>query len=358
MVDAGATSVRSGDDISMADSIAAATWSGASADPTLAAPAVIVCGSLAIDVIGYYAGTLQPTSAAGTFSQSIQLDRLNVEFGGCAMNIAYSLALLGARAYPVVRVGRDFRGDYAAHLRASGVSDRGVLVDEAFAASSHCIVLSDRDGNQLTAFYPGSSAADAAGALPHHDAGALAAAVGARIAIIAPDVSASMIKHAELLSAAAVPYFTDPGQGLSDFSPEAAAALLARTRHLILNDREWDTLLGMLGRSAASVRADLDWLVVTEGAGGLRAWHGVDEIQLPAIAARNAVDHTGCGDALRAGLALGLAQGTALVDALRIGVLCATYNLESQGCQRHRFSRHEFRQRYVECWQTPWPIAD
>ena len=294
----------------------------------------------------------------GSFSQSIQLDRLNVEFGGCAMNIAYSLALLGAQAFPVVRVGRDFRGDYAAHLRASGVSDRGVLVDEAFAASSHCIVLSDRDGNQLTAFYPGSSAAAAAGLQPHHDAGALAAAVGARIAIIAPDVSASMIRHAELLSAAAVPYITDPGQGLSDFTAEAAAALMARTRHLILNDREWATLLELLGRSAEAVRAELDWLVVTEGARGLRAWQGTDAIALPAVAARSAVDHTGCGDALRAGLALGLAQGAALAEALRIGVLCATYNLESQGCQRHRFSLHEFRQRYRECWQAPWPIDD
>ena len=342
----------------MAESVEPATASALRADRSVGGPAVVVCGSLAIDVIGYYAGTLQPQTAAGAFAQSIQLDRLNVEFGGCAMNIAYSLALLGAQAFPVVRVGRDFRGDYAAHLRAAGVSDRGVLVDEAFAASSHCIVLSDRDGNQLTAFYQGSSAASAAGALPHHDAGELASAVGARIAIIAPDVAESMIRHADLLSAAAVPYITDPGQGLSDFAPAAAAALMARTRHLILNDREWTTLLAMLGRSAAAVRADLDWLVVTEGAQGVRAWHGAEEIQLPAITARSAVDHTGCGDALRAGLALGLAQGAALADALRIGVLCATYNLESQGCQRHRFTPHEFRERYVECWQAPWPIHD
>ena len=94
----------------------AASAAAASSKPS---PAVIVCGSLAIDVIGYYAGKLQRAGEMGAFSQSIQLDRLNVEFGGCAMNIAYSLALLGAQAFPVVRVGRDFRGDYAAHLRAA-----------------------------------------------------------------------------------------------------------------------------------------------------------------------------------------------------------------------------------------------
>ena len=342
--------------ISMTELVMTRSSPSDSAAASGGAPVVIVCGSLAIDVIGYYAGTLQPASAAGTFSQSVQLDRLHVEFGGCAMNIAYTLALLGAQAFPVVRVGRDFRGDYAAHLRASGVSDRGVLVDEAFASSSHCIVLSDRDGNQLTAFYPGSSAATATGAQPHHDAGALAAAVGAQIAVIAPDVSASMIRHAERLGAAAIPYITDPGQGLFDFTPEAAGALVARSRRLILNDREWDTLLTMLGRTAAAVRAELDWLVVTQGARGLRAWQGDDEFHLPAIAARIAVDHTGCGDALRAGLTLGLASGASLVDALRIGVLCATYNLESQGCQRHRFSLDELRQRYVDCWRTPWPL--
>ncbi len=319
-------------------------------------PAVVVCGSLAIDVIGYYGGALQGATQQGRLSQSIQLDRLDVDFGGCAMNIAYSLALHGARPYPIVRVGRDFRAGYAAHLQGLGISAEGILVDEAFASSSHCIVLSDRDGNQLTAFYPGSSNPEASARMPHHDAGALGARVGARLALIAPDVAANMLRHAELLAARDIPFVTDPGQGLPDFDADSAHALIARSRSLILNEHEWNVLLRLLDADEASLRERLDWIVITEGAAGLRVLGQQADFRLPAIAPATTVDHTGCGDALRGGLLHGLALGASLEDALRIGTLTATYNLEARGCQRHHFEVAGFVARYEHSWQRSWPL--
>ena len=337
-----------------ADVVSDAAADAIAHDP--ARPAIVVCGSLAIDVIGYYGGTLQGATAQGRLTQSIQLDRLDVDFGGCAMNIAYSLALLGARAYPVVRVGRDFRDGYAAHLQRLGISDTGILVDEEFASSSHCIVLSDRDGNQLTAFYPGSSNPEASARRPHRDAGELGLAVGARLGLIAPDVAANMIRHAELLAARGIPFVTDPGQGLPDFDAGSARALIERSRSLILNAQEWQVLLRLLGTDEAALRRRLDWIVVTLGAEGCRVLEGDGEYRLPAIAPTATVDHTGCGDALRGGLLYGLARGTSLEDALRIGTLTATYNLEARGCQRHDFTGPAFVRRYEASWQRAWPL--
>lgn len=326
-------------------------------DAVRTGPAIVVCGSLAIDVIGYYDGTLRGASSAGRLSQSVQLQRLDVDFGGCAMNIAYSLALHGARAFPVVRVGRDFRDGYAAHLQRLGISAEGILIDEAFASSSHCIVLSDRDGNQLTAFYPGSSNPEASALRPHHDAGELGRRVGARIGLIAPDVAANMVRHADLLAAAGIPFITDPGQGLPDFDHASARALVNRSTCLIVNEHEWAVLLRLLDEDEASLRQRLAWIVVTEGAAGLRVLQGGHETRLPAIPPHSVVDHTGCGDALRGGLLFGLACDIALEDALRIGTLTATYNLEARGCQRHAFTAAEFARRYEASWQRPWPIT-
>ena len=80
-------------------------------------------------------------------------------------------------------------------------------------------------------------------------------------------------------------------------------------------------------------------------------------VTLAAVVPTAYVDHTGCGDALRAGLACALAHGCSLADALRIGTLAATYNLEVAGCQRHTFTKAAFAARYVASFARPWPLA-
>ena len=59
-------------------------------------------------------------------------------------------------------------------------------------------------------------------------------------------------------------------------------------------------------------------------------------------------DPTGCGDAFRSGLMLGLINGWPIVKAVRAGALVATYNLEKVGTQNHNFTLEEFARRYAK----------
>ena len=76
--------------------------------------------------------------------------------GGCAGNIAYSLALLGEKPVIISAAGRDF-GPYAAELQAKGLPLDGIRrVEDIFTAL--CYITTDLNSNQITGFYPGAMA--------------------------------------------------------------------------------------------------------------------------------------------------------------------------------------------------------
>ena len=77
--------------------------------------------------------------------------------GGCAPNIAYTLALLGERPRLMATAGQDF-DDYRRWLEAARrrhVAGRGRSTDK-FTASFFCST--DADSNQIASFYTGAMA--------------------------------------------------------------------------------------------------------------------------------------------------------------------------------------------------------
>ena len=91
--------------------------------------------------------------------------------GGCAPNIAYTLALLGERPLLMATAGEDF-GEYRQWLDAAGVDTSLVKqVAGKFSASFFCST--DQHNNQIASFYTGAMAD--AGELSFRDGGRLRA---------------------------------------------------------------------------------------------------------------------------------------------------------------------------------------
>jgi adenosine kinase len=118
---------------------------------------ILICGSLAFDTI---------TNFEGRFAQQIlpnQVHILNVsflvptlrrEYGGCAGNIAYTLAQLGAEPLIMATLGSD-GADYLERIRSWGASTEYVrVIEDSYTAQA--IIITDTDNNQITAF-PSSS---------------------------------------------------------------------------------------------------------------------------------------------------------------------------------------------------------
>ena len=293
--------------------------------------------------MGEYPGTFSDLPKHDGINLSVQLERIERRFGGCAMNIAYTLKALGESPTPFVFVGLDFDQDYARHLDAHHIDLSGVNLVEA-PYSSHGFIFTDREQNQFTGFFGGPAA--------HHDIGPpLRGFVGDRhagdrrfdFALLAPDIPTNMIAAAETVREAGIPFLTDPGQNLTDFDASGARELVALSHAIVVNEYEHDTLRELAGETVD----DLDLLLVTEGERGTR-WISTGESGREQAAPAAVVDSTGCGDAFRAGYLHASLRGADIRTAVRAGGATAALALETRGTQNHDCS--DFAARYRAAW--------
>lgn len=304
--------------------------------------AVLLTGTLAIDTVCAYPGQLHALPRHPGINLSIQLSGFERRFGGCAMNIAYTLKRLGDAPAPLVFVGQDFAAsDYAAHLRQSGI-DASLIVPTDAPHSAHGFIFTDQAQNQFTGFYGGPGAAAGASL-----ADRLRTALAGRrwhYAILAPDVPANMIAAARALRDGGVPFLTDPGQNLTDFAAADACELMTLSSAVMVNEYEHETLR----RLAGELVDELALLVVTRGERGCH-WHSASEGDGEERAAPATVaDPTGCGDAFRAGFVHARLRGAPLVEAARSGSTAAAIVLETHGTQGHHCAG--FGERYRAIW--------
>src|SRR5678816_4113241 len=84
---------------------------------------LIVTGSIAFDYLMQFPGKFTEHILAGHLqrvSLSFLVDSMDKRRGGCAPNIAYTLALLGEQPYLVATAGQDFK-EYDEWLQAAGI---------------------------------------------------------------------------------------------------------------------------------------------------------------------------------------------------------------------------------------------
>ena len=117
----------------------------------------LVCGSFAFDSImvfeGHFKDHILPDQVH-ILNVSFLVPTLRREFGGCAGNIAYSLALLDGAPLPMATVGDDCQ-PYFDHLDRLGI-DRRFVRQVPGTLTAQAFITTDLDDNQITAFHPGA----------------------------------------------------------------------------------------------------------------------------------------------------------------------------------------------------------
>jgi len=295
----------------------------------------LICGSLAFDTI---------TTFPGRFAQQIlpeQIHILNVsflvptlkrEFGGCAGNIAYTLAGLGGTPVVMAALGADGDG-YLERLRGWGL-DTALVARIAETYTAQAIIITDQDNNQITAFHPGAMQFAERSKVPA-DRGDLA------LAIVAPDGRDAMLQHAEQLAAAGIPFVFDPGQGLPMFDGGELRRFIEQASWVAVNDYEARMLSERTGMTIEQMSRALPLrgIVVTLGAQGCEVWVNGEREQVPGVAAEAVVDPTGCGDAFRGALLYGLERGWPLARCAALGNRVGALKIAQAGPQNHRIDR-------------------
>jgi len=299
----------------------------------------LICGSIAYDNIMVFEDSFKNhilPDQIDILNVSFMVPELRRNFGGCALNIAFNLRLLGEDPIPMGSAGCDF-GVYAEWLDKHGIQQDYISVlDDEYTAQAY--ITTDVDDNQIIMFHPG--------AMNFSHLNKISNLSGVSIGIISPDGRTGMLEHASQCYEKKIPFIFDPGQGLPMFGGEELKQFIDQSTWVTVNDYEWELLKSVTGWGLTEIRSRIEALIVTRGAAGSVIYTNQEDIEIPPVKPNVLNDPTGCGDAYRAGLLFGLMNTKDWITTGRIASLMGAIKVESHGTQNHSFSMENFEKRF------------
>ena len=301
----------------------------------------LICGSLAFDTIMVFQDQFKNhilPDKIHALSVAFYVPEMRREFGGTAGNIAYNLQLLEGKPLMMATVGEDF-STYANWLNKNNLNTSHVKqIANSFTAQA--FITTDLDDNQITAFHPG--------AMVESHQNSVSDAKDVTLAIIAPDGRDGMFAHAKECFDAGIPFLFDPGQGLPMFNGEELLHFIEMATYLAVNDYESQVIQDKTGLNLEQLASKVTALVVTLGGQGSHIYADGQRFEVPCVKASSIVDPTGCGDAYRAGLLYGIANGWDWPTCGRLASTMGAIKIASRGGQNHTPTRAEIENIYAQ----------
>ena len=301
---------------------------------------ILLTGSVAYDYLMVFPGLFKEQilpERLESISLSFLVESMSKQRGGIAPNIAYTMALLGAKPRVMATVGEDF-GDYRNWLDSKGVDTSLMkVVPGEFTASF--FATTDRASAQIASFYPGAMGYSATQSLKD---------LGSKpdLVIVSPSAPDAMMKFPAECRELGIPYLYDPSQQVLRLEGSELARDMEGAQFLFCNDYEFGLISKKTGWSLDQMLDHVRVLVITRGKDGADLYVGGDAVHIPTVPEDEIVDPTGVGDAFRGGFLSGYSRGFDWKLCGEIGSLAAVYCLEQRGPQSHSYSRQEFVQRF------------
>ena len=313
-----------------------------------------------ITVVGSYAtGLTMKVDRLPSRGETLLGTGYRVDFGGKGSNQAVACARLGARVSFVARIGSDSFGESAlglyrdegvdvAHVKQTGDAPTGVgfIVVEA-ASGNNCIVIDPGANNLLTA----ADVTQAAGAFE------LSRVVLTQLEISVAAAEAAMVRGrahgaVTILNPAPVrPLPPSVLQVVDILTPNATEAKV-----ILGLAPDADVPPEMVARKL--IQGGVKQVVMTLGEKGALVVTESTATHIPAIHV-TATDTTGAGDSFNSGLAMALACGAGLEDAVRFAVITGGLAVTREGVIPALPTRDEVRAYYrrAEVSQPAWLAA-
>lgn len=295
---------------------------------------IFISGSVAYDTILNFQGVFADHLLKDSLKQinlTYQTPVMSKNFGGCAANIAYSLKTAGGEPLIVTTVGKDAE-NYLHHLQSLGIrTDAIELIPDAYTPQA--FIITDRLGNQMTAFHEGAMAfADKA--LPKENE-------NLEYAIVTPTATSVMKAHTLYLKERHVPVIWDMGQSSAYVTKEDICWFIEHVDILTLSSYEWDVLSQKTGLSIQEVASNLKALIVTAGTQGCTLYHNGDAQHFNALPVTQPTYPVGCGDAFRGGLLRALSLGWDWTDTIHLASLMGALKAQCPQAQGYRVTPNE-----------------
>lgn len=269
-------------------------------------------------------------------SGSVVLDTIleKTFFGGTGANIAYGLGKLKLSPLLFSLAGQDFKKDFSAHLKKSGVDSR-VHIDKKSNTAGFFSMTNDKKelvGIWSPNAYKNIHKISLLKTINQNEIKKVS------IAIFSPGTPKSTYRHLREFrnfTPSALVIF-DPGQMIDFYSKKQVINCFNLADILILNEIEFKQIKIILKRDPVIFFRKLKKIIIkTEGEKGSVIFKNGGKIKIKAIRPKHVVDTTGAGDAYRAGLIFGLWKGLSLAKSCALGSRLASKNIECLGCQKY-----------------------
>jgi adenosine kinase len=121
------------------------------------------------------------------------------------------------------------------------------------------------------------------------------------------------------------------------------------------NDYEAQMACDRTGRSLEQLAGEVNALIVTRGGEGSHIYAEGQRFDIPCVKADEVIDPTGCGDAYRAGLLYGIAEGWNWEKTGQLAAVMGAIKIAHRGGQNHRASRADIGERFARAFgSAPW----
>jgi adenosine kinase len=157
-----------------------------------------------------------------------------------------------------------------------------------------------------------------------------------------------MAQYVEECKELGIPYIYDASQQIVRASDRELRDGCTGSRMVILNDYELEMLKNKTGWNEQEIAQSTETLIVTCGDRGSKITHGGRTIDIPIARPRKQGEPTGTGDAYRSGIIKGVMHNFSWEFTGRLGALAATFALEENGAQNHRYTLDEFAERFIQ----------
>lgn len=303
---------------------------------------ILLTGSVAYDYLMTFPGVFKEQilpERLESISLSFLVESMSRQRGGVAPNIAYTMALLGAKPRVMATVGEDFE-EYRAWLEGKGVDTSLMeVIPDVYTASF--FATTDQANAQIASFYPG--AMGHAGSQSLKDLSSKP-----ELVLVSPNEPGAMTKFAAEARELGIPYLYDPSQQVLRLEGEELARDMEGAHFLFCNDYEFGLISKKTGWSLDQILERVNFLVITRGKDGADLYADTDTVHIPTVPEDKIVDPTGVGDAFRGGFLAGYSHGFDWRLCGQIGSLAAVYCLEQNGPQNHAYTREQFIARFRE----------
>ncbi len=274
-------------------------------------------------------------------------DNTRVYYGGCPINISYLLGKMGVKALPIIRVGEDRDTDeFIKYLRVADVmlDAVDVIKDEA---SSNCYIVSDRDNNHVTIFYPG--AMDSKYSREMNDKFFRDSKLGVLTVGSYKDNIEFFIKckkhNLPIVFGTKLDYDAFP----KDFLRE----VLINSKIIFSNESEAEDIKSVLNVSNITDLFNIgaaEVIVTTLGEKGSiyyeKNYTGFQSEQIKPFRIEEVVDATGAGDAYIAGFLYGYLNNKSVRESCFMGSVMSSFIIERVGCTTNAPKPEEFFSRF------------